>query len=143
MENNAEILLVEDNMEDAELVLRSLRKNHIGNSILHLVDGVEALDYIFAKGKFSERNIEKIPRIILLDLKMPKIGGIEVLRLIKSDERMRTIPVVIMTASREDRDRIESYQLGADSYIIKPVSFDNFTKVVQDMGLSFITVQPH
>src|ERR1051326_520741 len=114
MANNIEIVLVEDNTSDAKLTMRALEKNNICNSLIHLHDGAEALDFIFARGKFSGRHIEDKPRVILLDLNMPKIGGLEVLKEIKKDERTRSIPIVVMTSSKEDRDIVESYKLGVN-----------------------------
>jgi two-component system response regulator len=138
--HNIEILLVEDSMEDATLVMRSLRKNNLGNSIKHLADGVEALDFIFAEGSYSERSINDKPKLVLLDLKMPKINGLEVLRRIKEDERTKSIPVVIMTSSKEDKDLIESYELGVNGYVVKPVAFDNFAKAVAELGMFWLMV---
>lgn len=130
-----EILLIEDNISDAELTMRALKKNNIINGIVHLKDGVEALDYIFGRGQYAGRNLSKKPRVILLDLKMPKIDGLEVLEKLKSDERTREIPVVVLSSSREDPDVKKSYQLGANSYIVKPVEFDDFLQAVSDLGL--------
>lgn len=138
--HNVEILLVEDSTEDADLIMRSLRKNNFGNSILHLKDGVEAIDFVFATGQFAERKVDDKPRLILLDLKMPKVNGLEVLRAIKKDERTKSIPVVIMTSSREDRDLIESYELGVNAYVVKPVAFDNFAKAVAELGMFWLMV---
>lgn len=136
--NDVEILLVEDNMSDAELTIRALKKNNIVNNLIHLRDGVEAINYIFCKGKYSDRDINDIPKVILLDLKMPKINGIEVLEKIKSDERTKKIPIVILTSSREDPDIRDCYQLGVNSYIVKPVEFDDFLKAVSDLGLYWL-----
>lgn len=136
--DDIEIVLVEDSPEDAELTMIALRNNNLSNNIIHLEDGAEALDFIFAVGKYSERNIADIPKVILLDLNMPKIGGLEVLRRIKSDERTRHIPVVIMTSSKEEKDIIESYKLGVNSYIVKPVGFAAFSKAVTDLGLYWL-----
>jgi len=138
--SNIEILLVEDNMEDADLVMRSLKKNHLSNSILHVIDGAEALDFIFGKGKYAGRNVDDRPKVVLLDLKMPKVGGIEVLRAVKSDDRTKAIPVVVMTSSREDRDLIESYELGVNAYVVKPVSFEIFSKTMADLGMFWVKV---
>jgi two-component system response regulator len=135
MMNSMEILLVEDNTSDAKLTIRALQKNNLCNNLIHLPDGAEALDYIFAKGKYSDRQVEDKPRVILLDLNMPKVGGLEVLREIRNDERTKYIPVVIMTSSKEDRDIIDSYKLGVNSYVVKPVGFDNFSKAVAELGL--------
>lgn len=138
--HNIEILLVEDSMEDANLVMRSLKKHNLGNSIIHLKDGAEALDFIFAKGEYTSRKIEDKPKLILLDLKMPKVDGLEVLRALKADPRTKTIPIVIMTSSREDRDLLESYELGVNSYVVKPVSFENFAQAVAELGMYWLMV---
>lgn len=141
MENsihNMEIILVEDSMEDANLVIRSLKKNNLSNNIIHLKDGAEALDFIFANGIYEDRKIEDKPKLILLDLKMPKVDGLQVLRAIKGDERTKTIPVVIMTSSREDKDLVESYKLGVNGYVVKPVAFENFSKAVAELGMYWL-----
>ena len=135
MKNEIEILLVEDNSSDADLTMRALRKSNIANHILHVKDGAEALDFIFAKGKYSERAKDKMPKLILLDLKMPKVDGIQVLEKIKSDPRFKNIPVVILTSSKEDPDIQKCYALGANSYITKPVESDNFFTVIKEIGL--------
>lgn len=140
MYEKIDILLVEDNPSDAELTIKALRRNKIINALLHLQDGEDALDYIFATGKYSDRNIDDIPKIILLDLKMPKIDGLEVLKKIKSDQRTKIIPVVLLTSSNEDKDIIDSYKLGVNSYIVKPVEFENFVKAVTDVGLYWLLV---
>jgi len=140
MIHNIEIILVEDSIEDANLVMRSLKKNNLCNSIVHLKDGAEALDFIFAKEKYADRKIEDKPKLILLDLKMPKIDGLQVLRKLKTDERTKSIPVVIMTSSREDRDLVESYKLGVNGYVVKPVSFENFAKAVAELGLFWLMI---
>lgn len=132
--NDIEILLVEDNSNDAELTLRALKKHKITNKLIHLKDGAEALDFIFATGEFSDREVMDSPKVVLLDLKMPKVDGIEVLKRIKEDERTKTIPVVILTSSKEDPDINRCYKLGANSYIVKPVDFDDFLKAVSDLG---------
>lgn len=133
-----DIVLVEDNLDDAELSIRALNKNRIANSLIHLKDGEEALDYIFCKGIYENRNIRDIPKVILLDIKMPKIDGIEVLKRIKADPGTKLIPVVLLTSSKEEKDILESYQLGANSYIVKPVNFDSFVKAVSDLGLYWL-----
>lgn len=138
--HDIEILLVEDSAEDAHLVIRALKKNHIGNNIMHLQDGAEALDFIFGKGKFEGRKVEIKPRLILLDLKMPKVDGLQVLKAIKMDERTSSIPVVIMTSSQHDKDLEESYKLGVNSYVVKPVSFENFARAVADLGIYWLMV---
>jgi two-component system response regulator len=140
MTQEIEVLLVEDNMSDAEMTIRALKKNNLANRLLHLKDGAEALDFLFGEGKYSGRQIEQIPKIILLDLKMPKVNGTEVLMKVKSDVRTRKIPVVMLTSSREDPDIRECYQLGANSYVVKPVEFDEFHKVISDLGLYWLIV---
>ena len=134
-ENHVEILLVEDNPNDVELTLYAFKKNHLTNPIFVARDGAEALDFVFCRGPFAERHIANGPRVILLDIKLPKVDGLEVLRQIKSDPRTRTIPVVILTSSHEERDIIESYKLGVNSYIVKPVDFQQFTDAVRQVGL--------
>ncbi len=132
--NVIEILMVEDNPTDAELALRALKKSNLANKVFWVKDGAEALDFIFAAGKYSNRDINVKPKVILLDLRLPKVDGMEVLRRIRSDERTKLIPVVILTSSREDKDIVESYRLGANSYIVKPVEFENFSKTVSELG---------
>ena len=139
MENSeVEILLVEDNVNDAELTIRAMKKNKLANKIIHLKDGAEALDYMFGEGFYAGRNTDYKPKVILLDLKMPKVDGIEVLRAIKSDERTKSIPVVVLTSSNEDPDVKTCYELGANSYIVKPVGFENFTRVVAQLELYWV-----
>ena len=135
MNYEVDILLVEDNMSDAEMTLRALQKNHLANKIVHLKDGAEALEFIFAEGNYADRKIENSPKVILLDLKMPKVDGIQVLQKIKSDERTKTIPVVVLTSSKEDPDIQECYHLGVNSYVVKPVQFEKFVKAISDLGL--------
>ena len=130
MENNiVEILLVEDSMDDAELTIRSLRKNNLANNLLHLRDGEEALEFLF-----DPKN-NALPKLILLDLKMPKVDGIEVLRKIKSDDQRKIIPVVVLTSSKEETDIIDSYKLGVNAYIVKPVEFEKFVHAVSEVGM--------
>ena len=136
--NEVEILLVEDNPTDVELTLRALKKNNLTNKVHVVTDGAEALDYLFATGTYKEREIDKKPKVVLLDLKLPKVDGLEVLKKIKSDERTRDIPVVVLTSSKEEQDRIESYKLGVNSYIVKPVDFEQFTKSVLELGLYWL-----
>ncbi len=133
-----EILLVEDNPSDVELTLRALRKHKLANKVQVAKDGAEALEYIFANGTYSDRKIEDRPKVIFLDLKLPKVSGLEVLKKIRDDERTKTIPVVILTSSREEKDIIESYRLGVNSYIVKPVDFDNFVQAVSELGLYWL-----
>ena len=136
--NEVEILLVEDNPNDVELTLRALKKHNITNKVHVVKDGAEALEYIFATGAYTSRDINHIPRVILLDLKLPKVDGLEVLRQIKSNERTKLIPVVVLTSSKEERDLVESYRLGANSYIAKPVDFESFVKAVSELGLYWL-----
>ena len=133
-----EILIVEDNKSDAEMALRAFKKNHLTNKIFVVGDGEEALDFIYAKGKFESRQDAANPKIILLDLKLPKISGLEVLRKIKSDPEKKMIPVIVLTSSKEETDIIESYQLGVNSYIVKPVDFDKFVDSVRDLGFYWL-----
>jgi two-component system response regulator len=143
MLNQVEVLLVEDNIHDAEMTIRALRKVNLANNLVHVKDGAEALDFIFARGQYSDRETVYLPKVILLDIKMPKVDGIEVLRQIKSNETSKTIPVVIMTSSKEEQDVINSYQLGVNSYVVKPVDFERFAKAVSQLGLYWLlTNQP-
>jgi CheY-like chemotaxis protein len=135
-----EILLVEDNPTDAELCVRALKKSNLANSLVWVKDGAEALDFLFATGAYSGRNVTIPPKVILLDLRLPKVDGMEVLRRVKADERTRAIPVVVLTSSKEDRDVAESYKLGVNSYISKPVEFDEFAKTVSELGLYWLLV---
>ena len=130
-----EILLAEDNPNDVELTLHALRKHHLANRIQVVRDGAEALEFLFATGAYAGRNIKDIPKVVLLDLKLPKVDGLEVLRRVKGDPRTRMIPIVILTSSREERDLVEGYNLGANSYIVKPVDFEQFTEAVRQLGL--------
>lgn len=129
-----EVVLVEDNMNDAELTIRALKKNNLANNLIHLKDGAEALDFFFCKGSFSDRDINQVPKLILLDLKMPKMNGLEVLARLRKEELTKMIPVVILTSSREDPDVEECYLLGANSYIVKPVDFEGFVKAITELG---------
>ena len=133
-QNTVDILLVEDNPSDVELSLYALRKNKNVQKIKVVRDGVDALDFVFCTGQFSDRRIEDGPRIILLDLKLPRIDGIEVLRKIKSDKRTSHIPVVVLTSSREDRDLVHCYKFGVNSYVVKPIDFEKFTEAVKNLG---------
>jgi len=130
-----EILFVEDNMDDATLTMRALKKGGLTNKLHHVKDGAEALDFIYGRGEYSERDILKNPKLILLDLKMPKVSGIEVLLSIKSSPSTRNIPVVILTSSKEDPDIATCYSLGANSYIVKPVESENFFMAIKELGL--------
>lgn len=136
--NVVEILLVEDNPGDAEMALRALKKNKLANHVVHVEDGEEALDFVFARGEYSERDRDEKPKIILLDLKLPKVDGLEVLRKLKENSATRMIPVIILTSSKQERDMVESYRLGVNSYIVKPVDFDKFVKAVHDVGLYWL-----
>lgn len=135
-----EILIVEDNPDDAELTIRALKKQKLINNLIHLTDGAQALDFIFGTGEYSGRDISNLPKVILLDLKMPKVNGMEVLEKVKSDPRTKMIPVVILTSSAEDPDIKRSYELGANSYIVKPVEFNNFSKTVNELGMYWMVV---
>ncbi len=136
--NEVEILLVEDNPSDAELTIRALKKQRLANNLVHVRDGEEALDFIFASGAFTDRKVENGPKVILLDLKLPKVDGLEVLRRIKSDDRTKMVPVVVLTSSKEEQDVVHSYKLGVNSYILKPVDFDKFSRAVIDLGLYWL-----
>jgi two-component system, response regulator len=138
MNNEVEILLVEDNPNDAELALRALKNSNLANKVIRVCDGEEALDYIFARGQFKSRQKLNIPRLILLDLKLPKIDGLELLKIIKNDPLTKLIPVVILTSSNEENDIIESYRLGVNSYIVKPVDFDKFIESVREIGFYWL-----
>src|SRR5580658_2438244 len=141
MENSeVEILLVEDNVNDAELTVRAMKKNNLANKIIHLKDGAAALDYLFCEGAYKDRNADIKPRVILLDLKMPKVNGIEVLRALKGDERTKSIPVVVLTSSKEDPDVKICYELGVNSYIVKPVDYVGFSRVVVELGLYWVVI---
>lgn len=135
MTNGVEILLVEDNPEDVELTLRAFDKYHFANHIHVVRDGEEALDCLFGTGRYAESRMRDRPRLILLDLKLPKVDGLEVLQRCKSDPMMKTIPVVILTSSREERDLVQSYHLGVNSYVVKPVDFPQFTDAVRQLGM--------
>lgn len=137
---NYEVLLVEDDPNDAELTLRALRKNNLANMVFVVRDGEEALDYIFATGKYSGQGINIPPKVIFLDLKLPKVSGLEVLRKIKSDERTKSIPVVVVTSSQESKDVRECYRLGVNSYIQKPIEFENFVKAISEVGLYWLVI---
>jgi two-component system response regulator len=133
-----EVLLVEDNPNDAELTMRALKKNNFANNVILATDGEEALDFIFARGAFTNRKVENTPRLVILDLKLPKVDGMEVLKTMKSDPRTRSIPVVVLTSSREESDIAKSYHLAANSYIVKPVDFDKFVESVRTLGFYWL-----
>ncbi len=138
--NDYEVLLVEDNPNDAELILRALKKHNLANNVYVVKDGEEALAFIFATGQYVDRDINLPPKVIFLDLKLPKVSGIEVLRKIKSDEKTKTIPVVVVTSSQESQDIKECYALGVNSYIQKPIEFENFVKAISDVGLYWLVI---
>ena len=135
-----QILLVEDNISDATLTIRALKKHNLANNLVHLYDGAQALDFLFGKGEYEGRNLSLKPKVIFLDLKMPKVDGLEVLRQLKADDRTKLIPVVMMTSSKEEKDIVESHRLGVNSYIVKPVGFDNFSKTVAELGMYWLLV---
>ena len=138
MKQTLEILLVEDSPTDAELTIRALKKRNLANLLVHVVDGQAALDFLFGTGPYEGRDVENQPKVVLLDLKLPKVDGIEVLRQLRADERTRLLPVVVLTSSREDRDVLGTYPLGANSYIVKPVDFENFSEAVSKLGLYWL-----
>lgn len=138
MTEAVEILLVEDNPDDLDMTLRALRKAHMANRIQVARDGVEAVEYIFCEGPHAGRRIDHAPRVVLLDLKLPRLDGFEVLRRMKGDPRTRSIPVVVLTSSREQNDVVASYDLGVNSYIVKPVNFDSFVKAVSELGMYWL-----
>lgn len=136
--NEVEVLLVEDNPTDAELCIEALNAHHLGNKLIWVKDGAEALDFLFCRGAYADRNSARPPKVVLLDLRLPKVDGLEVLRLAKSDERTKMVPIVIVTSSKEDRDLVEGYKLGVNSYIQKPVEFEAFAKEVASVGLYWL-----
>ena len=137
-EYEIEILLVEDSPYDAELTIRELTRRNLANKLVHLKDGAEALDFVFGTGAYAGRDTSQHPKVMLLDLKLPKVDGLEVLKAIKTDERTRAIPVVVMTSSQEQRDVVDSYHLGVNSYVVKPVDFDHFSKAVSELGCYWV-----
>src|SRR6266699_5908180 len=137
-EYEIEILLVEDSPYDAELTIRELTRRNLANKLVHLKDGAEALEFIFGTGAYAGRDTRQHPRVILLDLKLPKVDGLEVLRALKSDERTKTLPVVVLTSSKEEPDIAAAYRLGANSYIVKPVDFEAFARAVSEVGLYWL-----
>src|SRR5438552_10864492 len=136
--NEPEILLVEDNPNDAELALRALKKRHLANKVFHVKDGEEALEFLFGTGQYASRADSQHPKVVLLDLKLPKVDGFEVLRAIRSNERTKCIPVVVLTSSHEQRDLVESYKLSVNSYIVKPVQFEHFAEAVAEVGCYWV-----
>jgi CheY-like chemotaxis protein len=139
MNEEVEVLIVEDNPHDVEMTVRALRKHRLANRVITVGDGAEALDYLFARGAYASRAAVP-PSVIFLDLKLPKIDGVEVLRQAKSNPLTRTIPVVVLTSSAEDRDRVESYQLGVNSYVVKPIEFEAFAKTIADLGFYWLAI---
>ena len=135
-----EVLLVEDNPRDAEMTLRTLRKRNLANNVVHVKDGQEALDWLLGTVPQSGRDAKPLPKVVLLDLKLPKVDGLEVLRAIRADERTRLLPVVVMTSSKEQRDVIETYKLGVNSYVVKPVDFEGFSAAVAELGHYWLLV---
>lgn len=135
-----EVLLVEDNPSDVKLAIKSLERYNLANKILVVHDGAEALDYLYGRDKFKNKNTQEKLKLILLDLKLPKVDGIEVLKMIKEDEKLKTIPVVILTSSKEDKDIANGYEYGVNSYIVKPVDFEQFSKAVADLGLYWLVL---
>lgn len=141
MSNSAvEILIVEDNPQDLEMMLRALRRSHLANKVVTAADGEEALDFLLARGAHAERNAAETPRVVFLDLKLPKVDGLEVLRAIRADARTRALPVVIVTSSAEERDRVATYGSGANSYVVKPIDFESFTRTMGDVGFYWLAV---
>ena len=138
--NAKPILLIEDNPDDVELTMRALEKSRISNEVVVARDGVEGLDYLYGRGDFAGRDLDIMPQVILLDLNMPRMNGLEFLQRIRADERTRLLPVVVLTTSNEDRDKIESYKLGANSYVRKPVDFQQFVDAVQHLGLYWMVL---
>lgn len=139
-----DIVLCEDNADDAELTIRALAKEGLAGSLIHIKDGEQLLHYVFCTGAYARRNAADLPRLIILDLKMPKVDGLEVIRKLKTDKRTRMIPVVLLTSSKEEKDIMESYMLGVNSYIVKPVEFESYIKAVSSMGLYWLILnQPY
>jgi len=140
MKNEFEIVIVEDNPNDGELMIRSLKKNRLANNIIILKDGEQALDFIFCRGKYTGRDISESPKVMFLDLKLPKVDGLEVLKQMKTNEKTRKIPVIIVTSSKEDPDIATAYDLGANSYVVKPINFEDFIKKMSQIGLYWLAV---
>ncbi len=138
--NDKVILLVEDNLDDEALTLRAFKKNNISNEVIIAHDGAEALDYLFGRGIYTGRDLNVLPQVVLLDLKLPKVDGLEVLRAIRADDRTKRLPVVILTSSKEEGDLIDSYDLGANSYVRKPVDFTAFAEAVRELGLYWLVL---
>jgi len=140
MNSHVDILLVEDSQDDIDLALHALRQGKLANSIFVVRDGEEALEFLFCRGPFSERNIDRPPKLVLLDLKLPKVDGLQVLKAVKGDPRTKTIPIVIMTSSKEERDMVQSYNSGVNSYIQKPVDFEQFRNTIKSLGMYWMVV---
>lgn len=140
MKNEYEIVIVEDNPNDAELMVRALKKKNLLNNLIVLKDGVQALDFMFSTGEYSNKKLKTLPKVIFLDLKLPKMDGLKVLEKLKSSKRTKNIPVVILTSSNQDPDIKTAYSLGANSYVVKPVDFNNFSEVVSKLGLYWLLV---
>lgn len=140
MKNEFEIVIVEDNPNDGELMIRSLKKNRLANNIIILKDGEQALDFIFCRGKYTGRDISESPKVMFLDLKLPKVDGLEVLKQMKTNEKTRKIPVIIVTSSKEDPDIATAYDLGANSYVVKPINFDSFIEKMSQIGFYWLAV---
>jgi two-component system response regulator len=138
--NDRVIMLVEDNADDEALTQRALRKARIKNKVVVARDGAQALDYLFARGDFAARDIGEVPQVVLLDLNLPKVGGLDVLRAIRADPRTKLLPVVVLTSSKQDRDLVEGYKLGANSYVVKPVDFSQFSDAVAQLGLYWLVL---
>jgi two-component system response regulator len=137
--NTIDILLVEDNPQDVELTMRTLKKHHVANRLFVVSDGEEAIDFLFCKGKYSQR-VNHLPKVIFLDIKLPKLNGLEVLKIIKSDEQLHHLPVVMLTSSVEDPDIKAAYEMGANSYVVKPVDFTNFSETISNLGMYWLVV---
>lgn len=140
MKHEVEIVIVDDNPNDAELMLHSLRKYLLANNLIVLEDGEQALDFIFCRGQYSERDINKSPKVIFLDLKLPKVDGLDVLKQVKSNEQTRKIPVIIVSSSKEDSDIVKAYKLGANSYIVKPIDFIKFRETINQLGSYWLVI---
>jgi two-component system, response regulator len=140
MQEEVEILIVEDNPHDLEMTLRALRKHRFANHVLTLTDGAAAADFLLARGEYEGRDTSNGPRVVFLDLKLPKLDGLEVLREVKADPRTRSIPIVIVTSSAEERDRVQSYDLGVNSYVVKPIEFEAFARTIADLGFYWLAV---
>jgi len=140
MEEKRTILLVEDNPDDVELTLRALKQYHVRNEITVVRDGAEALDYLFATGAYADRDASVLPAVVILDLKLPKVDGLEVLQRVRADERTKLVPVVVLTSSKEERDMVNSYKFGANSYVQKPVDFNQFIEAARQLGLYWLVI---